>query len=446
MSIRVPATPRWIGVLDRVYAAALWLYPPAHRRRFGTEMRSAFGDRCREAARAGRGPWSVLLVELVPDLAATVGLEHFDEIHREAQPMKRLLVVLLIALAAVVVWRPSITPALDAFHAWNGHRQDLAHDRAYSHHLAALAQANAEHRRDSADDVVTAMLYRQAADGWDPASGQRVTAAIDNPAAAALRQRADAAFVRALKADDRWALWLAARRCPAAAATCQSSRSLARLEQLEPGNGAVWAVALTTALHAGDTAGARAALSRLAAADRFDSYGAPMTRRLLAAFDRLPVPAALPQHDDDDPAMALASGMASDTGYLFDEFRELKPFSDYCRSSDPSLRADRRADCGAAGRLIAERADLHFGYITWMRNADPGQVAVARAAFRDHDWRSWGYLAGRSQPVTWAMERARWLAANDGPAAARKQLAAWGFSVQPPTTYQLRPEQYDPWY
>ena len=62
MNARKSHDPLWIGLLEHVYAGALWLYPPAHRKRWGADMRLAFRDRCREAAHAGRGPWRVLSV------------------------------------------------------------------------------------------------------------------------------------------------------------------------------------------------------------------------------------------------------------------------------------------------------------------------------------------------------------------------------------------------
>ncbi|MBS0462892.1 MAG: hypothetical protein JSS41_10540 [Proteobacteria bacterium] len=60
--------PGWIGVLDRVYGVALWLYPSAHRRRFGAQMRQALRDRCREAARDQQDLRRWLLAVALPDL------------------------------------------------------------------------------------------------------------------------------------------------------------------------------------------------------------------------------------------------------------------------------------------------------------------------------------------------------------------------------------------
>jgi signal peptidase I len=43
---------RWVGLLCRVYAIALWAYPRAFRAQFGGEMQQVFRERCRAVARA----------------------------------------------------------------------------------------------------------------------------------------------------------------------------------------------------------------------------------------------------------------------------------------------------------------------------------------------------------------------------------------------------------
>jgi hypothetical protein len=109
--------PVWIGVLDRVYVAALWLYPSAHRHRWGAEMRLAFRDRCREAAAAGRGPFNVVFAELLPDLVSSATHERVVAlfIHRhEGGPMQKLISTLLVLVGASLF-------AVSAIGLWHGY-------------------------------------------------------------------------------------------------------------------------------------------------------------------------------------------------------------------------------------------------------------------------------------------------------------------------------------
>lgn len=402
MNARKSNDPRWIGVLCRVYSGALWLYPTSHRKRWGDAMRQAFRDRCREAVREGRGPLNVLFAELLPDLAKTVGSEHVDAIYLEVNPMKRLLYVLIAAFFAMVLLRPDVSPAVDKVHGWWRQREELAYDRAYSAHLEALAQAAERQRQNADDDVTTAILYRDATQGralYYQGTGVMfegagiLSEAIGSDASKALLDRADAAFARALKADDLWALSLAVRKCPARPSVCARDASLARLKALNASNGAVWAYDLADAHKAGDEERSRSALAHMAQSTRFDTHNGRTVRALLMAFDRVPPPSRLfaKKRSPSEAATEMAQALAYPRqGYLFDEYLELKPFTDFCRSSDALTHTQRQADCRAAGKLMAEQGELVDGYVTWMRNAAPGELDSVREAFRDREWRSWG--------------------------------------------------------
>ena len=113
----IPGSPRWIPRLERLYAVALWLYPRSHRERWGAPMRQAFRDRCREAAREGRGPWDVLFAELLPDLVTSVSRERLFALftHRhEGRPMQKLISTLLVLVGACLF-------AVSAIALWNSH-------------------------------------------------------------------------------------------------------------------------------------------------------------------------------------------------------------------------------------------------------------------------------------------------------------------------------------
>ena len=456
----------WISVLDRVYASALWLYPSKHRKRWGPDMRLAFRDRCREAARAGRGPLNVLFAELLPDLATTLGTEHFDSVHLEPNPMKRLLYALVATFVVIVLLHAQVTPALDKVHDWWRHRENVAYDRVYGAHLEALAQATEQQRHGAHDDVTTAILYWNATSGWgrsiywdtDHGSGKAgvadARAAADNEA---LRDHADAAFGRALKADDRWALWLAVHACPARPVVCAREASRSRLQQVDAENGAVWLAELSAAEHAQDSIRERAALARLARSTHVDTHDGDAMRALLIAFDRVPVPPRLvvdnawvhatPVTSAPLLAAALANNYMEAYSNGIDTDLDLKPIADYCRTTDPAIHAERQADCRAAGKLMAEQGPHAIGYHAWMRNADSGELEQARAAFREDAWLEWG---GRSQMAALDSDasisawKTAWLAGGNASDVNRRLMQQQRIAMNAPASFQLRPEQYDP--
>ena len=468
MSAPQSPDPIWVAALGRVYAGALWLYPPSHRKRWGADMRLAFRDRCREAARAGRGPWSVLFTELLPDLAATVGSEHIDNYVAEANPMKRLLIVLIVTFVAVVLLHAQVTPAMDAAHAWWRHRENVAYDRAYSAHLEAVAQATEQQRQNAHADVAAAIVYWNApSDGpsWRPtyqdgdhgAGDGSVPDALDPVANNALRDRADAAFARALKADDRWALWLAVAACPARKAVCARDASFARLRQIDADNGAVWLLDMQDAQKAHDVVRTRTALASLARSTRFDSHDGDAMRALLLAFDVVPVPSRLVVDNEwvhataAESAPLLASALAHN-GYMGDSFFQgLKPSADFCRSGNAQERAERQVDCRAAGKLMAEQGSLWLGYRQWMRNADSGELEPARTAFRDFWWQQsggMGRLASLTSAGAISAWKTAWLAGSNASDVNRRLMLQQGIALNASADFDrrfhTRPDQYDP--
>jgi predicted permease len=67
------------GWSERVYAGLLWLYPPAFRRRFGTDMRDLFRDLLHaERARDGRRGVARMWFRIIPDLAASSARERLS--------------------------------------------------------------------------------------------------------------------------------------------------------------------------------------------------------------------------------------------------------------------------------------------------------------------------------------------------------------------------------
>ncbi|MBS0194525.1 MAG: hypothetical protein JSR34_09775 [Proteobacteria bacterium] len=105
--------PSWVRVFERIYAAALYLYPRAHREQFGTPMRLAFRDRCRQAAREEWGVERWLIGVALPDLCVSVVRECFTPSPniQSGDPMRIATAIVLevvgsalIALCMIALW------------------------------------------------------------------------------------------------------------------------------------------------------------------------------------------------------------------------------------------------------------------------------------------------------------------------------------------------------
>lgn len=438
--------PRWIGVLDRVYAAALYLYPRAHREHFGGQMRLAFRDRCREAHRVGRGPAGVLLGELLPDLAASASRERIDAI-AGLPPMKRmLLLALLVALAASLVFHARLGDAALALKdRWDQYQLELD-NRALRGHEAALAAAVTQRGLPHAD-VLAAQLYFSASDGfrrrYPDASGLHETPA-EQAASDGLLDRADASFARALRADDRWALWLAATYCPAREPICAAEASSVRLREIDADNGAVWLNDLHKAAQAKDTSRERTDLARLAQATTYDWHYGDEMRGMLAAFDLRPLPGRLQQKYADGSAMTIADSSSIMAVWVGSAnastaMTGAQPLLDLCKSIEPSVLAD----CRAAGRLLAERSDgiidRLLGLALWRRVAMPVEQAQVARWYRDARWQQQQYA--QVVPENSAAALHRWRAARASEPGEwqvlQRLLREQGIPLQAPADFQM---------
>ncbi len=446
--------PRWIGVLCRLYAGALWLYPRAHREAWGEEMRLAFRDRCREAARAGRGPWRVLFADLVPDLAASAAREHAEFFTGDTTMKRTRLVVLLAAFAGLLIFRVQLGDYAMAAHDWWKQYQQARDERALRAHEAALA-ALVERRGGAHADVIAAELYWTAGRGFalrmHPSDASLQPMAVEQ----AWLDHADAAFARALRANDAWAWWLATGECPARPATCNASIALDRIKQLDGDNGAVWLLEMDLARDARDPARLRAALAKLAASPRFDSHLGDAVRGMLAAFALEPLPARLHVSYLSDAATTPEQSailLAGELAFTSDVMRGLgyKALLDACHTRDPAIDAERSADCRATGRLLAsgERTliEERFGDLLLLRTASPAELGQVQQAIRDSRWREDQYM--RMDPSLSADDaqrwRAAWMAGGSETQVIARLLHERGIALQAPAGFQVDPRMTDP--
>ena len=461
MSVRKSHDPNWIAALCRLYAGALWLYPRSHRERWGADMRKAFRDRCREAARAGRGPAHVVFADLLPDLLASAGRECLDDV-MELHPMKRMLLVVMLFALLGLMFQARLSVAVEAAGDWWKLRQTIANIRARDGHLIALATAVEQGRRNSTDDVTAAMLYWSGADGRD---SHRFITGWPQPTDAQSTERigrldrADAAFARALKADDRWALWLAVMDCPARPTACVKDDSLARLRAIDADNGATWLAELSLARDAHDATRERNALARFAQATRYDTHDGDMLRALFAAFDALPLPSRLDSETDVfDPtatARELAEARRVDLAWTLlagNLGPGYQPLFKYCHTRDAPTDAERASDCLAVGKLLAQSGNSFaitpmIGLRLWLRSAPAERVPEVQQRMRDARWvmRQFGEKFGRVNSARSMLEwKAAWMAGGGEFEMARRLLRHHGIPLQAPPDFKVDPRDLDP--
>ena len=450
--------PAWMSTLCRVYAAALWLYPRGHRLRWGADMQQAFRDRCREAARAGRGPWQIGFAELLPDLAVSVGRERIESV-TELSPMKRvLLAVLLFALAGSVIFRTQLGDTVLATQEWWKQRQAFLDQRALEGQEAALA-ALVEQRGGAHAELVAAQLYWAAGEGFRRRYAEPTVTPLtagEIVASDALLDRADAALTRALRANDAWALWVAAAMsCPARTVVCRADASFSRLRKVDAENGAVWLSELLRAGDAGDVARQRAALARLARVSRFDWHFGDGLRGMLAAFTLRPLPQRLLQSYQDGQTATPEDSATLLGGMIGAENMAIsgpgwQPLLNFCRTRDASIDAERAADCHAAGRLLAERGtgmtDVLIGYRLWLRTSDSFERAQVQQRMRDARWRMQQYVnvMPTNSPEAARRWRAAWMSSTSEMQVYDRLLRQRGIPLQAPSDFKLDPDYTDP--
>jgi hypothetical protein len=446
--------PYWVIALCRFYSAALRLYPRAHQRAWGQEMRLAFRDRCREAVRAGRGPWRVLLADFIPDFATSAVREHADFVFGDSSMKRTRLLVLLFAFAGLLIFRVQLGDCTLAVHDWWKQYQQAQDDRALREHEAALA-VMVEQRGGAHADVIAAEFYWSAGRGF-----HLLYFTSDHPEPPIADERtwldhADTAFARALRANDVWAWWLATGACPARAAICHADIALERLRQLDGDNGAVWMLDLDLANEAHDPVRQRAALAKLAASGRYDSHFGDAMRSMLATFALKPLPGRLRVTNPYDATAATSEQstvlLAGELATEIDAMRGLgyKPLLDACRTRDPAVDAERAADCRAAGRLLAERKGTiledRFGDLLLLRAASPAELRQARQAIRDSLWRDKQYFRfdPETSPENAQHWRAAWMAGGSEAQVEDRLLRERGIALQAPANFFVEARMTD---
>ena len=454
--------PAWVSTLCRVYAAALWLYPRGHRLRWGADMRQAFRDRCREAVRAGRGPWQIVFAELLPDLAVSVGRERIESV-TEISLMKRfLLVTLAFALLGSFLFHAQLVESAVNAQEWWKQRQDIADMRVQDAHRLALAEVVEHERSGPSEDITAAILYWWGADGLDsrhltPGWPQRTAA--ESAMRKVQLDRADAAFARALKADDHRALWLAVMHCPAQPAVCTKQSSLTRLREIDADNGATWLAELQAGLDEHDAQRERNALAHFAQATHYDTHYGDTARGMMAAFDKLPLPARLDSGVTDPTATTSQLAEAkrifrAQNLFGADALPAYEPLLKYCRTKDAPPDAERATDCAAVGKLMtlsesSMELEVMIGLRAWLRAVPAAMVSEVQQRMRDERW-TLQELAETSpqgnSARSWLDWKAAWMAGGGEREVARRLMQQRKIPLQAPAEFKMESKYLDPAY
>ena len=456
------ADPVWIRIAERIYVAALLLFPEQFRQQYGACMRQAFRDRCREVAQGQRNLFRVLALELAPDLVTTLGREQMHAGFGDITPRQAALIGCLGLAFAGLMFRDAITPpVLDMTVLIRNRFNDFVQVRrieareADTRRIAERLAGNS----DAGDKALAALLYRSIAqrkedplffpDGQSESLYHRPAEKAD---AENLRIRGLVADVMRAPGAGAFALARATESCQPADG-CDRAKLVARLTHADSGNGHAWTLAFQDADARDDEAGRQSAFSGFARASRYDTYEGQTAARMLHAADAIGL-------GEDEATVSLVRA-ATETSLL-----DLPSPAYYCAKhalpagSDFSASTSQRAASDACYRLfdlMAHSTALHASLVGWHLlvrwNDDPAFRAQARDALRDRYWLAGAHfeqdrmVIEGPQDFHSAADRHAWQAAfveGDGEIPSlRRWFIARGLPARAPADYAV-PDDYLP--
>lgn len=245
-------------------------------------------------------------------------------------------------------------------------------------------------------------------------------------------------------ADSALVWWVtAALECKGKLKDCPTSDTLQKLEQLDPSNGAVWALSMWRAQQSGDDVTARAALTSAAQTKHYDDYFGAIILTIYRAEAILPMSSELLNATGQDASvdgfrLITAAGIAAAL---------VKPenaaITNACKSTD---NADSAwvTDCISVARTMADSGSMftrQIGLALLESLLPSGQAhADAVAQSRLHQWKMLqisqlgGRLANDSRVTRIYVGALR--QSNSESAAVDAVLRSQGVALAPPADWQ----------
>lgn len=255
---------------------------------------------------------------------------------------------------------------------------------AFAIERARAALAEGDPRRA----MIAAMIHdgrRRIAAPPGPADGAPATARRAALGALAIEA---VAIAIARGADDPPVQLLLSQVCDQEWAACDADAAVARLTELEPGNGLAALVMLSRAHHRKDADGERAALRTLAGAERLDTHEVALLAAARDLVGNADVPAAMLGEVPEGLTAGDHRAMLVFGYWLAIPKHWLVGLGPRCRAAPPE--SDEREDCVSAARLLVAADDAispSIGLALLEDLAvDPEERARIRQQRRDLDW------------------------------------------------------------
>ncbi len=333
----------WVTAVVTLHGWLLPLYPAEFRREYGTELRWALRERCRDAVFEQRAVASFLLGELLPDLCHSIWEEQTMAFYASSSRRSWALAGgLLFTLLALVF--------ADRAGGWywdNYNPQRLAFEKyeeeqaEEQRHLQSLIDFLA--KSDQPASQATAIYLGVAGIETGPDG-------LSDTQQATLRSAAQEIALLAQSNRDAFALAILGRTC-GLDEDCDAAALARRFLQVYPDNADAWQLALGAALKAKDAPGIRTAIAGLAVAQDADLDAGRFVHLLLKQ-------AAAFAPSDERLVRALASRGEVWTWAVVRPTYRLRAYCDPTSIEDDS---QLRADCGRIAERLAHSSNVSAG-------------------------------------------------------------------------------------
>jgi hypothetical protein len=367
----------WVNAVVALHGWLLSLYPAEFRREYGTELRQALRDRCRDAVLEQRPVAGFLIGELLPDLCHSIWEEQTMAFYSSSSRRSWVLAGgLLFALLAVIFANSAGRWYWDHYNpqrvAYEKYEKVQAEEQR---HLQPFIDRLTNSDQPAARATAAYLRVAGMESGPDGLSDEQQKT---------LRSAAQEINSLAQTNPDAFTLSILGRACQLDQ-NCDTTALTRRFVRLQPTNADAWQLAFGAAMKAKDAPGIRVAIAGLAGAQDADFNDGRLMHLLLqqaAAF------APSDQH--------LLRTLASRVGFHdWATVTAAYRLRSYC---DPSAIADNgqwRADCGRIAETLARSNSVYASVsgtiLQYRLSAEPERSGLL-AEYRNRIWLRNKYL------------------------------------------------------